>query len=205
MPRAKSAAPRPLRQLWWHRENARRRRTSGSAQRRRRILKRRISSLEAQAAGLGLAQVMTRGFPGEIRYWSRGMERLYGFSAAEAVGRISHELLRTEFPQLARRPRSRVAGTRGMDRRAAPPAARWTGGGCRQPPVTASRPRRRGGAGDRGQQRHHRGTAWPRSEPVSRVHRGFVRGRYRRQDTGGHGHRVEPVPPRQCSATGPAR
>ena len=49
-------------------------------------------------AGLGLAQVMTRGFPGEIHYWSRGMERLYGFSAAEAVGRISHELLRTEFP-----------------------------------------------------------------------------------------------------------
>ncbi|HSZ90914.1 MAG TPA: hypothetical protein VK822_16250, partial [Acetobacteraceae bacterium] len=49
-------------------------------------LKRRISSLEAHVAGLGLAQVMTRGFPGEIHYWSRGMERLYGFSAAEAVG-----------------------------------------------------------------------------------------------------------------------
>jgi two-component system sensor kinase FixL len=62
-------------------------------------LKRRISSLEAHVAGLGLAQVMTRGFPGEIHYWSRGMERLYGFSAAEAVGRISHELLRTEFPR----------------------------------------------------------------------------------------------------------
>jgi len=62
-------------------------------------LKRRVSSLEAHAAGLSLAQVMTRSFPGEIHYWSRGMERLYGFSAADAVGRISHELLRTEFPQ----------------------------------------------------------------------------------------------------------
>src|SRR5579872_5079804 len=61
-------------------------------------LRRRIRSLEAQAAGLGLAQVMTRSFPGEIRYWSRGMERLYGFTAAEAVGQISHRLLRTEFP-----------------------------------------------------------------------------------------------------------
>ena len=61
-------------------------------------LKRRISSLEAHVDGLGLAQVMTRGFPGEIHYWSRGMERLYGFSSTEAVGSISHELLRTEFP-----------------------------------------------------------------------------------------------------------
>ena len=42
---------------------------------------------------------MTRSFDGEIHYWSRGMERLYGFSAAEAIGRISHELLRTEFPR----------------------------------------------------------------------------------------------------------
>ena len=62
-------------------------------------LRRRVSALEAGSGGLGLAQVMTRTFPGEIRSWSRGMERLYGFTAAEAIGRISHELLRTEFPQ----------------------------------------------------------------------------------------------------------
>ncbi|HEY2619274.1 MAG TPA: PAS domain S-box protein [Acetobacteraceae bacterium] len=61
-------------------------------------LQERVSWLEAQAAGLSLAQVMTRRFAGEIQYWSRGMERLYGFSPIEAVGRISHELLRTEFP-----------------------------------------------------------------------------------------------------------
>ena len=62
-------------------------------------LRRRLGALEAQTAGLGLAQVMTREFGGEIRFWSRGMERLYGFTAAEAVGKISHKLLRTEFPQ----------------------------------------------------------------------------------------------------------
>jgi PAS domain S-box-containing protein len=61
-------------------------------------LRKRIASLEAQASGIALAQVMTRSFEGEIRYWSRGMERLYGFSAAEAMGRISHQLLHTEFP-----------------------------------------------------------------------------------------------------------
>src|SRR5581483_7877348 len=60
-------------------------------------LRQRVSSLEAQAVGLGLAQVLTRSFDGEIRYWSQGMERLYGFPANEALGRISHQLLRTEF------------------------------------------------------------------------------------------------------------
>jgi two-component system sensor kinase FixL len=62
------------------------------------VLRQRILSLEAQADGLDLAQVMTRTFAGEIHWWSRGMERLYGFKADEAIGRVSHDLLRTEFP-----------------------------------------------------------------------------------------------------------
>jgi PAS domain S-box-containing protein len=33
---------------------------------------------------------------GWIVYWNRGAEALYGWSAIEAVGRVSHELLRTE-------------------------------------------------------------------------------------------------------------
>ena len=79
-------------------------------------LEHRLGALEAHAAGLSLAQVMTRSFPGEIRYWSRGMERLYGFPATEAVGRISHQLLRTEFPH------SRDAVDRELLER-----AEWTG------------------------------------------------------------------------------
>jgi PAS domain S-box-containing protein len=35
---------------------------------------------------------------GTIVYWNRGGEQLYGFSREEAVGRRSHELLRTEHP-----------------------------------------------------------------------------------------------------------
>lgn len=35
---------------------------------------------------------------GAIRSWNRGAERLYGFSAEEAIGRTSHELLRTHHP-----------------------------------------------------------------------------------------------------------
>lgn len=37
-------------------------------------------------------------YHGRILSWNKGAERLYGYSADEAVGRISHELLKTEFP-----------------------------------------------------------------------------------------------------------
>jgi PAS domain S-box-containing protein len=36
--------------------------------------------------------------PGTIVFWNRGAERLYGFSTEEAIGRSSHELLKTEHP-----------------------------------------------------------------------------------------------------------
>ena len=47
---------------------------------------------------LDLAAVMVRNLGGTIQFWSRGCERLYGWTIEEAVGRDAHELLRTEFP-----------------------------------------------------------------------------------------------------------
>lgn len=47
--------------------------------------------LEAAAAA-----IFTRDAAGRIMSWSQGAEALYGFSAAQAVGRNSHELLREE-------------------------------------------------------------------------------------------------------------
>jgi PAS domain-containing protein len=59
----------------------------------------RNQSLIEQAKILDLAQVMVRDPQGRITLWSRGAERLYGFTRAEALGSISHELLNTRFPE----------------------------------------------------------------------------------------------------------
>lgn len=42
--------------------------------------------------------IAIRHVDGHILYWSRGAEALYGYTREEAVGRISHDLLQTEFP-----------------------------------------------------------------------------------------------------------
>jgi PAS domain S-box-containing protein len=55
-------------------------------------------ALRGQAEILNLAQVMVRNTEGRIEVWSGGSEKLYGYTREEAVGRISHELLQTQFP-----------------------------------------------------------------------------------------------------------
>src|SRR5271157_1520865 len=42
--------------------------------------------------------ILIRDMLGTIRYWNRGAERMYGWTKEEALGRVSHELLRTRFP-----------------------------------------------------------------------------------------------------------
>lgn len=54
--------------------------------------------LKQQASLLDLAPVMVRDLENHIMFWSRGAEKLYGFTREEALGRISHQLLRTEGP-----------------------------------------------------------------------------------------------------------
>jgi two-component system sensor kinase FixL len=46
-------------------------------------------------------QAMVRSLDGRITHWSSGMQRLYGYSPEDAIGRRAHELLRTEFPRPA--------------------------------------------------------------------------------------------------------
>ncbi len=56
------------------------------------------SELRDLMATIDLAEFMTRGVDGIIRHWSAGCERLYGWTAAEAVGRNADELLHTVSP-----------------------------------------------------------------------------------------------------------
>jgi PAS domain S-box-containing protein len=48
---------------------------------------------------IDLGAVIVRDLDGTIRFWSRGCEHLFGWTAAEAMGKASYELLRTDYPE----------------------------------------------------------------------------------------------------------
>ena len=60
--------------------------------------KRAEEEIRQQAALLTLAPALVRDMDDRIVLWTRGMEQVYGFTKDDALGRISHELLKTEFP-----------------------------------------------------------------------------------------------------------
>jgi PAS domain-containing protein len=43
--------------------------------------------------------VMLRTIDGKINFWNVGAQHLYGWTKNEAVGKVSHDLLRTQFPE----------------------------------------------------------------------------------------------------------
>jgi PAS domain S-box-containing protein len=57
--------------------------------------------IAGQAALLELAHdaIFVRDTGGRITYWNAGAEQTYGFTRAEAEGQLSHDLLRTQFPE----------------------------------------------------------------------------------------------------------
>jgi PAS domain S-box-containing protein len=62
--------------------------------------KSREQALEAQARLLDLAYepILVRDAEDRITFWNKGAERLYGYPSKEAVGKRSHDLLCTKFP-----------------------------------------------------------------------------------------------------------
>jgi PAS domain S-box-containing protein len=58
-------------------------------------------SLAEQARLLDLSNdaILVRDADDRITYWNKGASELYGYTPEEALGRVSHELLRTEFPE----------------------------------------------------------------------------------------------------------
>jgi len=57
--------------------------------------------LQKQAALLNLAldAIFVRGLDHTVKFWNDGAEELYGFSSEEALGKVTQDLLRTEFPE----------------------------------------------------------------------------------------------------------
>jgi len=60
----------------------------------------REKTVADQAALLNLAHdaILVRDRDSRITYWSAGAERIYGYTKAEALGRVSYEILDTRFP-----------------------------------------------------------------------------------------------------------
>ena len=56
-------------------------------------------SLDEIARVLDSANIVVHGFDGVITRWTGGCEALYGWTRAEALGRVVHDLLATVFPQ----------------------------------------------------------------------------------------------------------
>lgn len=63
------------------------------------LLKERAKELQWQTNLLSrAAPVIGRNLEGHIIFWNKGAEDLYGWSDAEALGKVTHELLQTRFP-----------------------------------------------------------------------------------------------------------
>ncbi|WP_409573622.1 PAS domain S-box protein [Kouleothrix sp.] len=56
-------------------------------------------TIRDQARVLDQAQVLVRDMDNQITLWTEGAVQLYGYTRDEALGRISHELLQTVFPE----------------------------------------------------------------------------------------------------------
>lgn len=73
-----------------------------NSQLRAEIIERKRMALElsekARLLDLTTDAIIVRGLEGEIRYWNNGAEGLYGWAREKALGKISHNLLQTEFP-----------------------------------------------------------------------------------------------------------
>ena len=67
------------------------------------ITERRRLNIELEQRGrlMDLAHdaIIVRGAESAITYWNQEAERVYGYSADAALGRVTHELLLTEFPE----------------------------------------------------------------------------------------------------------
>ena len=58
-----------------------------------------LAERQAQLLDQAYEPILVRDHLDRIVYWNKGAERLYGWPAGEAMGRLSHEILQTTFPE----------------------------------------------------------------------------------------------------------
>ena len=68
--------------------------------------------LQERASLLDLSSdaIVVRNSEDRVIYWSNGAKELYGYTAEEATGRVTHELLATQFPESLERIREKLHG-----------------------------------------------------------------------------------------------
>jgi PAS domain S-box-containing protein len=71
---------------------------------------------QSRLLDLSFDAIFVRDSRDRITYWNNGARQMYGYTSEEALGRVSHELLRTKFPEAL----ERITGRLNRDRR-------WTG------------------------------------------------------------------------------
>ena len=76
----------------------------------------RATAEQARLLDLSFDAIFVRDSADRITYWNNGARQLYGYTSEEALGCVSHELLRTEFPDSLYRISERLNRDR-----------RWTG------------------------------------------------------------------------------
>ena len=54
---------------------------------------------QASLMDLAYDAIIVRGLDGTIQFWNQGAEQMYGWAKDRALGRASHELLATQFPE----------------------------------------------------------------------------------------------------------